>query len=343
MEIPGYSIDIEPVIQQIKDKNYSRIALQVPEGLKQAALKIVDVIKKTTKNDVFILADPCYGACDRVQSKIQHLDIACILHIGHLELEKLQSPSIPTFYINAQSTLDVSKIVKKALPQLIGKKIGIVTTAQHLHTLPQVKTLLRENHFEPVIGKGDARIAHEGQILGCNFTTGKSIAATVDSYLFIGSGTFHPIGLMLSTKKPVIAVDPYTFTVVKDELETLKETIMRQRYGAIASSQHAQRFGILIATKSGQQRLQQAFSIRKLLTAHKRHSYFILLDTFSPDSLLSFRDIDCYVSTGCPRIALDDYMQYKKPIITPIELEIVLGVTSWDAYHFDEIVPQSKV
>jgi 2-(3-amino-3-carboxypropyl)histidine synthase len=47
--------------------------------------------------------------------------------------------------------------------------------------------------------------------------------------------------------------------------------------------------------------------------------------------------IDCFVSTACPRIAIDDYMQYKVPIITPIELDILLGYKKWDDYIFDEI------
>jgi len=48
---------------------------------------------------------------------------------------------------------------------------------------------------------------------------------------------------------------------------------------------------------------------------------FITQDQFSPSALQGF-DLDCYVSTACPRLAIDDYLQYKKPIITPIELEI---------------------
>jgi 2-(3-amino-3-carboxypropyl)histidine synthase len=55
-------------------------------------------------------------------------------------------------------------------------------------------------------------------------------------------------------------------------------------------------------------------------------------------SLQGFTEIDCYVSTACPRIAIDDYLQYKKPIITPVEVEIVLGKRAWEEYVFDEIL-----
>jgi 2-(3-amino-3-carboxypropyl)histidine synthase len=68
-----------------------------------------------------------------------------------------------------------------------------------------------------------------------------------------------------------------------------------------------------------------------------RKSLLITVDEFSPVPLQGF-DLDCYVSTACPRIAIDDYLQYKKPIITPVELEIVLGRREWETYVFDEIL-----
>ena len=47
--------------------------------------------------------------------------------------------------------------------------------------------------------------------------------------------------------------------------------------------------------------------------------------------------MDAFVSVACPRIAIDDYALHKKPIITPPELEIVLGERKWEDYAFDEI------
>ena len=48
-------------------------------------------------------------------------------------------------------------------------------------------------------------------------------------------------------------------------------------------------------------------------------------------------DADAYVSTACPRIAIDDYSRYRKPMITPSELEIVLGIREWEDYEMDYI------
>jgi 2-(3-amino-3-carboxypropyl)histidine synthase len=48
--------------------------------------------------------------------------------------------------------------------------------------------------------------------------------------------------------------------------------------------------------------------------------------------------VDAFVSTACPRIAIDDALRYKKPILTPVELEVSLGIRRWDDYVFDSIL-----
>jgi len=338
MKISEYSIDIEKVLQTILKNEYRVIALQIPEGLKRETNKIVEFLEHETAANVIVIADPCFGACDIVDSKLKNLDVDFIIHIGHMPLPNLKDFSIPTAFINALSTKNVNVVVRKSLSFLHGKKIGIVTTVQHIHTLKNVENILRKHNFIPIKSKGDKRISTEGQILGCNFSAGTTISNRVDSFLFIGSGTFHPLGLLLSSKKPVIAADPYTGAVKREELNKLKDTILRQRYGAIALSKDAQSFGILIGLKQGQQRIKLAYKIKSMLDNLDKKSILIAMDNFSPSSLQGFVDIDCFVSTACPRIAIDDYLQYKIPILTPIELEIVLGKRRWEDYDFDQIV-----
>ena len=84
--------------------------------------------------------------------------------------------------------------------------------------------------------------------------------------------------------------------------------------------------------------MKLAFDIKDMLNAANKKSLIIALDNFSPISLQGFGDIDCFVSTACPRIAIDDYLQYKTPILTPIELEILLGRRRWEDYIFDQII-----
>lgn len=286
---------------------------------------------------MIVSADPCFGACDVVNYELKNLDVDCVVHIGHTEISGVENYWIPTLFVNAESTLDVTKVVEKALSFLEGTKIGLVTTAQHLHTLDSVNSLLQKHGLEPFIGDGDERISMKGQILGCNFSAGTKIAEHVDCYLFIGSGMFHPVGLSMSTRKPVIAADPYTNSVMKQEIEDMKNNMLRQRYGAILACRNARKFGILIGLKRGQQRIKLAHELQKMLDFVGKQSLLITQSEFSPLALQGL-DLDCYISTACPRIAIDDYLQYKKPIVTPVELEIALGRRVWETYVFDEIL-----
>jgi 2-(3-amino-3-carboxypropyl)histidine synthase len=338
MELAGYKFDIEKAISAIKKNRYKNVALQIPEGLKRSVFAIVDYLEKETSATFLISADTCFGACDVANHELKNSGVDFVVHIGHTPIPNIKNFRIPTMFLNAESDIDVSKAVEKAVPLLKGKKIGLVSTAQHVHTLDIAEKILIKNNFKPVIGKGDKRIALKGQILGCNFSAATSIASKVDSFLFIGSGNFHPLGLLLATKKPVVAVDPYINIVKERELKELKDKILRQRYGAIARSKDAKTFGILIGIKRGQQRMKLTHKIKKMLDSKQKKSYFISLNNFSPSELQGFRDIDCFVSTACPRIAIDDYMRYKVPIITPVELEILLGKKKWDDYEFDQIL-----
>lgn len=337
MKIAGYDIDLEKAAIIINKKNYKKVILQVPEGLKIHFNKFVEFFEEKTKADVLISANPCFGACDLVVNQFKNLYVDFIIQIGHLPIYDTEKTKPPTLFINAKSDLDLSKVVEKAIPIIKNKKIGLVSTAQHVHKLDEIKKLFENKNFEVFVGKGDNRIKIPGQILGCNFSAATTISKDVDMFLFIGSGNFHPLGLMLSTKKKVIACDPYTNEVKEKELEDLKDMILRQRYGAIAKSKNARVFGILIGTKYGQQRIELAYKIKEKLNSNEKKSYFFILGDFTPSIIQSFLGIDCFISTACPRIAIDDYLQYKVPIITPVELDILLGYKKWDDYCFDEI------
>ena len=338
MKLSEFNIDLEELTKMINDKDYKKILLQVPEGLKTNYYKLIDFIEERTKANFIISADPCFGACDIPNYNLKKLDIDLIVHIGHTEIPNVKNPRIKTYFINAESDLEITNVIKKSIPKISGKKVGLVSTCQHLHLFEDIKKFLIENNLEPVVGKGDKRIESNGQILGCNFSAARTIEDKVDCFLYIGSGNFHPLGLSLITKKKVIVCDPYKKEVRDRELIELKDMILRQRYGAIARSKEAQVFGIIIGTKLGQQRIELTYEIKEKLNSKNKKSYIFTINHITPTYLESFRNIDCFVSTACPRIAIDDYMQYKTPILTPIEIDILLGFKKWEDYKFDEIL-----
>ena len=216
---------------------------------------------------------------------------------------------------------------------LTGTKLGLVGSIQHLHLLPDFHDRLEKAGYDVTIPIGGARLSFPGQVLGCNYSGDDD---SIGHYLFLGSGDFHPIGLVLHTGKPLAMLDPYTGDAEEMSLERI-ERILRQRSGLIMASGDAQRFGILIGEKPGQMRRTLALRMKRMLEKHGKKGYLLALEHIGPD-LIDFYPVDAFVNTACPRIAIDDAVRYRKPLITPFELEVALGEKKWETgYQFDEI------
>ena len=49
--------------------------------------------------------------------------------------------------------------------------------------------------------------------------------------------------------------------------------------------------------------------------------------------MLNYPDLEAFIDTACPRVAIDDQAQYSRPVITPQELEVVLGVKEFNQVY----------
>jgi 2-(3-amino-3-carboxypropyl)histidine synthase len=325
-----YDLDLKRVTRKIKDINANVIGLQFPEGLKIHATQVAEHIQNETGATVIISADPCFGACDTADRKMVGL-VDLLVHYGHTALP-LEYP-VPVMFIEAYSQLDVGESLQKALKLLKDyHKIALATTTQHLHLLGDVKKFLEDNGKEVVLESGAS--TRLGQVLGCNFSSIKNLDA--DAFLYMGSGNFHPLGIKLFTHKPVIIADPYMGEA--RDIDEFADRILRIRFARITKAQEAEKWGILVSSKEGQYRMDLARKLKDMLEEEGKESFIIMMDNISPDFLLPFMDIDAFVVTACPRIAVDDSKMYKKPLITPQELEIVLNKRDWEDYQLDEIL-----
>jgi len=326
-----FDFNLDRVTHWISKRGAKRVALQLPAGLWAYAKEIVDHLQATTDALVLIVGDPCYGACDYSTSFREFAD--ALVQMGHAEI-----PSLPAgddvLFCEVHSAHDPLPTVRQALPRL-GERVGVITTVQHIHTLPQVVDLLESSGREAVVAEGDSRVKYPGQVLGCNVSSATSLEGMVDTLLYVGTGDFHPIAARLETGLRVIVADPERQEV--RDVEEAAEMIMRQRHAAIALASEAKAFAVLVSTKPGQRRLPLAMEIREMLLSHGRSAYLAILDEISPERVRGI-GADALVSTACPRIAYDDYMRFDRPILTPMEVRIALGVDRWEDYRFDSIL-----
>ena len=325
-----YDVDLTSAISEIKRLKARIIGLQVPEGLKKRAYQFAEDIESKSGAEVLVVAEPCFGACDVPSALFDMVD--AIVNVGHSPIPSLKL-SKPVIFVPARSNVPLADQLRKSVGMLV-EPVGVLATAQHLTELDDVIDGLESMGIKTKVGEGDSRISHVGEVLGCNYTAATSIAKEVNSYILIGSGSFHAVGVHLATGKKIVVLDPNLEE--PREIDQIKDKILRQRHAAIERAEKARVFGIIVGEKIGQRRLRRAKELRKLLRWKKKDAALILMDRFDPEKLRSM-GFDAYVSTACPRIAIDDVAMYDKPLLTPQELEIVLGVRKWENYSFDQM------
>jgi 2-(3-amino-3-carboxypropyl)histidine synthase len=214
--------------------------------------------------------------------------------------------------------------------------VSLVANAQYGSYLPQIKKALFGHGINSFIGQGTSRLASEGQILGCNYTVVEAVLPNVQASVYFGDGYFHPLGLVFSTDKPVLVLNPLHKTI-EEISEKLKDKFMRKRYLAIAKASECKTFGIIVSIKSGQRQKEKALEIKKAIEAHGKKAYLLEMDLVV-ESYMTGIGVDCLVNTACNRIVLDDAENWKTLIINPTECLIAMGEKKFEEWKPDEFL-----
>ena len=310
--------DISELIEKLKIRGAKTVALQFPEGLKRRSAGISSSLRDAGFN-MIISGDPCYGACDLALETLEYADV--LVHFGHAPVEDRPDVICEPWRVD----FDVS-VLEKVLPVLRTKQLGLVTTVQHAHLISSMEKYLETKGIEVHIAGGSDRTPLRGQVLGCSFMAAKLPEA--DEILFVGTGLFHPIGISLATRKRVVAFDPFTGAVQ----DVTGDALLRRRFAVMEKARGAKTVGIIVSSKSGQQRMELA----RHLASFSPGAVIIMMCEVSPDELLNL-GFGCYVNTACPRLAYDDQVRFPVPVLSPQEFEIICGVRTWDDYAIDEI------
>jgi 2-(3-amino-3-carboxypropyl)histidine synthase len=311
--------DTSDLVRELQSRNIKTVALQFPEGLKRKAAKLASSLKEAGFS-VIISGDPCYGACDLALDALTSADI--LVHVGHAPVDVRDN------VIFLPHAIDIDPgVVEQAIPFLKGPVTGLVTTVQHAGRIPDMQAVLERKGFRVSVAEGSSRTPLRGQVLGCSFAAARNTGA--GEILVVATGLFHAIGVAIATRARVVALDPVTGI----SQEVSGDTLLKRRFAAIERAGGVTDFGIIVSTKSGQQRMDLA---RRLVSLRPR-SVIIPMREVSPDELLNL-GFGAYVNTACPRLAYDDQVRFPVPVLSPQEFEILCGVRTWDDYAIDEIV-----
>ena len=132
------------------------------------------------------------------------------------------------------------------------------------------------------------------QILGC------SKLKTKYPILLVGSGKFHALQLALKGNKVLILEGNKINKLDNKELEKIKS----KRKTALIKFLAAEKIGILVSTKPGQENLKRAEKLKKQLQKKDKEAYIFISNNINLDELENY-DIESWVNTACSALTFD--------------------------------------
>ena len=313
----------ERLIKELRKIKPKKVLVQLAEGIKQNAVDLAGIIEGL-EIEVIFSGETSWGGCSIAIKEAEELGVDLIVHFGHA---KFIDTNFPILYIEVKDKLNLKPILKKSLKELEKfKTLGLSYSIQHRHDIKNIKKFYEENGKKIILSKKQGLVEYEGHIVGCQYRGLQTIEKSVDAFIIIGN-QFHSMGAVLSVKKPVILIDVYNNNV--RNMKGLRDKIIKQSAISIDKLRDAENVGVIVEIKPGQKFGSPKYLVKKLKEKGK-NPIVITMDELTPDKIMNFYNIDAFIELACPRIAIDDFAKYPKPILTFKEALVALDVISWD-------------
>ena len=192
-----------------------------------------------------------------------------------------------TLFIPAKikSKVDKSKIF--SLSKKLPKNIAIAYSVQYENQANEIKNIFSKNH----------KITKFVQVLGCSKP---NFSKNTQAILLLSDGKFHGISLAIQTKFPVYVLENNQLTKIsKKDIEIFE----KKQKTSYVKFLNADKIGILISTKPGQQNLKKALELKKKIKNKK--PYLFISNNINTSEFENF-GLNSWVNTACPRIDMEN-------------------------------------
>jgi len=193
-----------------------------------------------------------------------------------------------TIFIPAKSKLVIDKSKISEISKKLPEEIAIAYSAQYKKQAEEIRGALFKTH----------KINSFVQVLGCfNHKFPKSTNAII----LISDGKFHAVSLAFESGLPVYLFKNNNFEKVSEqEIASFK----KKKKVSYLKFLNADKIGIYISTKPGQQNLNKAIELRKKLRG--KQVYLFIYNNINTAEFENFPEIQSWINTACPRIDMDD-------------------------------------
>ncbi|KAH8152873.1 uncharacterized protein LAJ45_03099 [Morchella importuna] len=319
----NYNFEIHKTIHHIRKTSATRVALQMPEGLLLFACTLADIIETFCPGvETLIMGDVTYGACCIDDYTARALGCDLLVHYAHSCLIPVDVTEIKTLYIFVTIGIDVTHLVDTIERNFAAPKhLALVGTIQFNAAIHAARQPLEAAGYTLTVPQ--IMPLSKGEILGC--TSPQINTKEVDALIYVGDGRFHLESAMI--QNPTLSshrYDPYSrrFTVENynhDELYSL-------RRAAIATAQKARKYGLILGTLGRQGNAHTVERLEERLRVLGIPYVVVLLSEIFPGKLGMMKDVEAWVQVACPRLSIDWGYAFERPLLSPYEATIALGL-----------------
>ncbi len=351
----GYFFDFSTAVEAIEASGRGacmRVVLEAPQGMVQYLPVLAGFLEECAGRrglcvEPLLRLDPSYGSCDIGFDYASRVGAGLVVHVGHFAyLYRYTCPRggycsqweygvrqgvgvvmVPGEYVEGHRW---AERLADRVEGLGAGRVSVGYTAQHSSLARLLARLLQ--------GRGVV-VERLAPVMGCHY---QSLARSGDSgvYVVLAGGLFHGLGLALylyGTRGHgdwrVYVGDPYAGEL--RDIRGVAEKTIRARYGVLYRAMGAKRIGLLAGAKPGQYRPWLLEALRKMARRRGVEVDVLVSSNLSREWLDNLRpdSYDAYVAASCPRLAIEDFAGYWKPVLTPGEARMLL-TGSLDTYWF---------
>lgn len=204
----------------------------------------------------------------------------------------------------------------------------VAGTIQFASAIREAKVELEDLGFRVLVPQ--AKPLSAGEVLGCTAPKvsrnllGGEIGESV--LVFVADGRFHLEAFMIANPGiKAFRYDPYLGKLFLEEYDHVG--MKNSRKNAILKAREARSWGVVLGTLGRQGNPKILERLEKKMRERGFDYTVVLMSELSPVRIALFEDsVDAWIQIACPRLSIDWGEAFVKPVLTPFEAEIVLGV-----------------
>lgn len=348
----NYSFELHKTIHRVRSAGAKKVALQFPEGLLMFATTISDIVTRFCPgSETLIMGDVTYGACCVDDFTARALDCDLLVHYAHSCLIPFDVTQMPTLYVFVDISIDMAHLLATIQQAFEPEStLIIVGTIQFNSAIHAARRQLEQAGYRVVV----PHIAplSKGEILGCTAPTlaapskadaaAAAAATAVTSspapspstdrdpspkqlLLYVGDGRFHLESAMIANPDlPAYRYDPYSRRLTRERYGHAEMQKLRDE--AIATAKTARVWGLILGALGRQGNPNTLEAIRTAAEKRGIRVLLVLLSEIFPGKLARFGDVEAWVQVACPRLSIDWGYAFPRPLLSPYEAFVALGV-----------------